>query len=71
MITASKILIDFIDGQNSKKDLGERWGCTERTIYNVRTGTYDVSADLIGKIINDTGFDFEKAFIVEGDRNEK
>ena len=64
MIKASKALVDFIEAQGSIPELAERLDVTRQTVYNIKNGV-DVSSDMVAKILNLTGFDFEKAFEVE------
>ena len=64
MIKASKVLVNFIDGQKSIPELAEEFGVTRQTIYNVRAGE-NVSSELVAKFLNKTGYAFEKAFEVE------
>ena len=64
MIKASKNLVMFIEAQESIEALAKDLEVTRQTIYNVKNGS-DVSSDMVAKILNYTGFDFEKAFEVK------
>ncbi len=61
MIKASKVLIDFIEAQNSLDELAEEVSLTKQTLYNVKNGD-NVSSDVIAKLLERTGFEVEKAF---------
>lgn len=61
MIYANKTLKSYILGQKDKGDLAEKWGVTKQTVYNILNDD-SVSAETIAKILQDTGFEFEKAF---------
>ena len=65
MIKPSEHLIAHIKAQLSKKALAKKWGITERTVYNIQKGDYDISSNLVAVILGDTGLDFEKAFVLE------
>ena len=64
MIKASETLVKYIEGQESITDLAANLKTTRQTIYTIKNGG-DVSADMVAKILNETGFDFEKAFVTE------
>ena len=64
MITASKLLKEFIKSQNSIEELAGKLDVTRQTVYAIISGE-KVSSDMVAKILNLTGMDFEKAFEVE------
>lgn len=64
MISAGKVLKDFIKNQTSIEDLSEKLGVTRQTVYNILNGE-SISSEMIAKLLNETGFDFEKAFEVQ------
>lgn len=66
MIKASDTLLKYINGQESTTKLAEKMKVSTQTIYNVLQGD-NVSSEVVAKFLNLTGFEFEKAFIVEGD----
>lgn len=61
MIHASKKLVEFINSQNSIEDFADKLGVTRQTVYNILNQEM-ISSEIIAKIINETGMDFEKAF---------
>ena len=64
MIQASKIMKDFIRGQRSVESLAEDLKVTRQTVYNILGGD-NVSSDMVVKLLNKSGFEFEKAFITK------
>lgn len=66
MIQASKTLKDFIEAQNSIEDFAGKLKVTRQTIYNIIKGE-NISSDMVAKILNETGMDFEKAFSIENE----
>lgn len=64
MIQASNTLKEFIKAQNSIEEFAEKLNVTRQTIYNI-VGGDKVSSDMVAKILNATGMDFEKAFEVK------
>lgn len=63
MITAKETVKEFVRNQSDKTELCKRWQISRQTLYNMLSGD-DVSAETIAHILNDTGFEFEKAFEV-------
>jgi hypothetical protein len=63
MIHASKFLKEYIEQHGSNEVVAKRWGVSRQTVHNVAHDG-NIGADLIASIIVDTGFDFEKAFVV-------
>lgn len=63
MIQASKFLKEYIAQHGSNEVVAKRWGVSRQTVHNVAHDE-NIGADLISSIITDTGFDFEKAFVV-------
>ena len=66
MIRASKITKEFIRNQNSIEDFADKLGVTKMTVYTILDNG-NVSSAMIAKLLNETGFDFEKAFEVKED----
>ena len=64
MIQASKVLKEFIRSQKSIEDFASDLEVTRQTIYNILGGE-KVSSDMVAKLLNKTGMEFEKAFEVE------
>ena len=64
MIKASDILIKYLEGQESIESLAKNLDVTRQTVYAIKNGG-DVSADMVAKLLKETGFDFEKAFEVK------
>lgn len=65
MVKASKLLLAFIEAQGDKDELAERLGIARRTLYSIERGEDIGHADIVAKILNVTGMEFEKAFEVE------
>lgn len=61
MIRASLILKEFIRSQKSIESFADDMDVTRQTIYNILGGD-KVSSDMVAKILNKTGMEFEKAF---------
>jgi hypothetical protein len=66
MIKAKDTVKEFVRNQADKTELCKRWQISRQTLYNLLGGD-DVSAETIAHILNDTGFEFEKAFEVRND----
>lgn len=64
MIHATDVLKDYIKAQKDKESLADKWEITKQTLYNVLNGG-DIGAETIGKILLNTGFEFEKAFDID------
>lgn len=64
MIRASSTLKDFIRAQKSVEHFASEIDVTRQTIYNILGGD-KVSSDMVVKILNKTGMEFEKAFDIE------
>jgi predicted transcriptional regulator len=66
MIVAQDSIKDFINSQKSIEDLADKINVAHSTLYSVAKGN-NVSADVVAKLLNETGFDFEKAFEVNNE----
>ena len=66
MIQASKFLKEYIKSQKSIEEFAGDLEVTRQTIYNVLSGE-NVSSDMVAKLLNKSGFEFEKAFEVQED----
>ena len=65
MIKASKLTIEYLKAQEDKDALSERLGVTRRTLSSIVDGDDLGHADMVAKILKETGFEFEKAFEVQ------
>lgn len=61
MITAKEPIKNYITSQASVEELADRMKLSPTTLYSVAKGN-NVSADVVSKLLNETGFDFEKGF---------
>ena len=61
MIVAKDSVKNYINSQVSVVELAERLGVAHSTLYGVAKGN-PVSAEIIDKLLEVTGFDFEKGF---------
>ena len=64
MITASKLLLQFIENQGNITEFAKRLTVAPGTVYNIIKGE-DISSDVVAKIINRTGLKFDSAFEVK------
>ena len=67
MITASKTLKALMDGQKDRDTFTKKAGISTGTWYRLMNGN-DISSEVVGKILNVTGFEFEKAFEVKDEQ---
>ena len=61
MIKARESIKSFIISQASLTELADKLNVSPTTLYNVSKG-HNVSAEVVSKLLNETGFDFEKGF---------
>lgn len=61
MITAKEPIKNYITSQASVEELADRMKLSPTTLYSVAKGN-NVSAEVVSKLLNETGFDFEKGF---------
>ena len=64
MIKAKDVVKDYIKAQPTLEGFAKKIGSTRQTLHNILNDE-NVSSDVIAKIINETGFEFEKAFDVK------
>lgn len=64
MIKANKPLITYIETQRDKEELAKKWSISLTTIYSILKGNH-IESETIASILNDTGFEFEKAFEIK------
>lgn len=64
MIVAKDSIKEFISSQQSVEELADKIKVAHSTLYSVAKGN-NVSADIVAKLLTETGFDFEKAFEVK------
>lgn len=67
MIIARDSIKVFLKAQPRIEAFADKIGVTRATVYNILNGE-NVSADSIAKLLNVTGFDFEKAFEVKEEK---
>jgi len=67
MIIAKDSIKIFLKSQPRIETFADKLGVTRATVYNILNGE-NVSADSIAKLLNVTGFDFEKAFEVKEEK---
>ena len=65
MLKASKLTIDYLKAQEDKSALATRLDCSRRTLSSIEDGDDLGHADMVAKILKETGFEFEKAFEVK------
>ena len=70
MIKASESLVVYIRAQKAINKLAEKVGISERSLYNILDGD-PISSEIIGKLLEATGFSFDKAFLVLGDKKDR
>lgn len=61
IIVAKESIKNFINAQSSVEELADRLKVAHSTLYSVAKGN-GVSSDLVAKLLDETGFDFEKGF---------
>ncbi len=66
MIKAKDVVKDFIKAQPTLESFAKKIGTTRQTLHNILNDE-NVSSEIIAKILNETGMDFEKAFMVKED----
>ena len=64
MIIAKKSVKDFIKNQPSITGFADKLKVSRETIYNI-LNEENISSDMISVLLNETGFEFEKAFEVK------
>ena len=64
MIKASKVLTDYIEAQENMGEFSDRAKIAKSVIYSVLRGETP-STDTVQKLLNVSGFDYEKAFEVK------
>lgn len=62
MITARESIKNYINSQNSVEELADKLKVSPTTLYSVAKGN-NVSAEVVSKLLSETGFDFEKGFV--------
>ena len=67
MIIARKSIKSYIKAHPSVETFAQKFSVTRQTIYNI-LDDMNVSSDMISKLLQETGFDFEKAFEVKEDK---
>ena len=68
MIRLSKIAKTYIDAVLDKRELAEKLGISYSSLSNILADRTPASNNFIIKFLKETQFDFEKAFIVDGDK---
>ena len=67
MIVAKESIKHYITSQASVEELAEKLRVAPSTLYSVAKGN-NVSSEVVSKLLNETGFDFEKGFNTEEDK---
>jgi len=62
MITASKTLKKHISLQRRKEVLAKKWNISRQALHQIQLG-HGISTETIARILDDTGYEFETAFI--------
>lgn len=63
MLIASKSLKAFIASQKSKNELAEKLEVSRQTLHLIENGS-SISSKMVTRLLEITGFEFEKAFEV-------
>lgn len=64
MIKAKDVVKDYIKAQPTLEGFAKKIGTTRQTLHNIMNDE-NISSEVIAKILDETGFEFEKAFEVE------
>ena len=64
MIKAKDSVKDFIKAQPTLEGFAKRIGTTRQTLHNILNDE-NVSSEVIAKILDETGFVFERAFEID------
>lgn len=70
MIKAKEVVKEYIRAQATIDDLAKTLKVTRQTLHNILNDE-NVSSEVIGKILEKTGFVFEKAFEIEEPLNRR
>ena len=74
MIRASSFLKNYIRMHGSNEVIAARWDVSRQTVHNVLNDRQGFGSLLLSRILKDTGFKFDQAFVVKeegSDGNER